>query len=47
MSTLCFPGVMPLMIKGSSLASAQGQGASSTVTWMWPMRGETPSAPAP
>ena len=29
---------------GLPLASAQCHGASSTVTWMWPIRGATASA---
>src|ERR1700722_7648553 len=46
-STLCGPAGRPTRIRGSPLASAQCHGASSTMTWMCPMRGYTSSGFGP
>src|ERR1700732_4256953 len=42
--TLCGPTGRPTRMRGSPLVSAQCHGASSTMTWMCPMRGDTPRA---
>jgi hypothetical protein len=45
--SLCGPAGSPLMMNGSPPVSAQRQGASSTGTWMCPMRGDTARAFGP
>src|SRR5262245_58434647 len=47
---LCGPGVKPPMLSSEPLVpcqTPQTQGASSTVTWICPIRGETASAALP